>query len=93
METFVAVIEKAEKNYSAYLPDVPGCITTGDTIEETLQNIKDALEFHLEALAEEKLPMPVIRSLENHLSNGDIYLDDDVIIANIHAGVPKEFIA
>ena len=48
METFVVVIEKANENYSVYLPDVPGCISTGDSIEETIVNIKDALEFHLE---------------------------------------------
>ena len=84
MEKFVVVIEKADNNYSAYLPDVPGCISTGYTIEETIQNIKDALEFHLEGMAEEKLSMPKIQTLEKHLNNGDILLDDDVIIANIN---------
>ena len=91
MEKFVVVIEKAGNNYSAYLPDVPGCISTGDTIEETIQNIKDALEFHLEGMAEEKLPMPKTQTLEKHLSNGDIFLDDDVFIANVNVSVLKDF--
>ena len=91
MEKFVVVIEKADNNYSAYLPDVPGCISTGNTIEETIQNIKDALEFHLEGMAEEKLPMPKIQTLEKHLSNGDIFLDDDVFIANVNVSVLKDF--
>ncbi len=53
MRRFIAILEQAENNYSAYLPDVPGCISTGNTLDETLQNIKEALEFHLEGLAEE----------------------------------------
>lgn len=85
MEAFVVVIEKANNNYSAYLPDVPGCISTGDTVEDTLDNIKEALEFHLEGLAEEKLLLPLQIPLAAHLLNGDIILDDDFIIANIYS--------
>lgn len=52
------VIEKAEGNYGAYSPDVPGCGTVGDTIEEVKQNLREALEFHFEGLLEEGLPIP-----------------------------------
>ena len=90
MEKISVVIEKAAHNYSAYLPDIPGCISTGESIEETLQNIKDALEFHLETMAEEKLELPKVQSLEKHLNNGDIVLDDDVIIASIKMDIPLE---
>ncbi len=93
MEKFVVVIEKAEQNYSAYLPDVPGCVSTGNTIDETLSNIKEAHEFHLEGLAEEKYSLPEVESLEMHLKNGDIILDEDVIIASIHVHMPRELIA
>ena len=93
MEKFVVVIEKGEQNYSAYLPDVPGCVSTGYTIDETLCNIREALEFHLEGLAEEKFSLPEVASLEAHLKNGDIVLEDDVIIANIHISLPKELTA
>jgi predicted RNase H-like HicB family nuclease len=90
MERFLVVIEKAENNYSAYLPDVPGCVSTGSTIDETLQNIKEALEFHLEGLAEGKVSLSPSISLEKHLKDGDIILEDEVIIAFVQVAVPKE---
>ena len=92
MERFLVVIEKADNNYSAYLPDVPGCISTGNTIDETLKNIKEALEFHLEGLAEEGIQLFSPTSLEEHLTKGDIILDDDILIAYINVPVPKELI-
>lgn len=55
---YAVVIEKAEGNYSAYVPDLPGCITVGDTLEEIKQMIGEAIEFHLEGLQEEGLPIP-----------------------------------
>ncbi|HEY9780951.1 MAG TPA: type II toxin-antitoxin system HicB family antitoxin [Leptolyngbyaceae cyanobacterium] len=55
---YVVVIEKAENNYSAYAPDLPGCIATGATIEETRQQIREAIEFHLEFMREEDLTIP-----------------------------------
>jgi predicted RNase H-like HicB family nuclease len=55
---YAVVIEKAENNYSAYVPDLPGCIAVGDTLEEAEQNIREAVEFHLEGmlLADEPIP-------------------------------------
>ncbi len=58
MKKYAIVIEDAGSNYSAYSPDVPGCITTGATIEETKRNMIEALEFHLEGLKEDGLPLP-----------------------------------
>ncbi len=57
---YVIVVEKAESNYSAYAPDVLGCIATGDTVEETIQAMKEALEFHFEGmkLGGEEIPKP-----------------------------------
>ena len=55
---YLIVIEKANHNYSAYLPDVPGCIATGDTIEETKKNITEALAMHMKGLVEDELPSP-----------------------------------
>ena len=52
------VVEKGETNYSAYSPDVPGCGATGDTLEEVLEQIQGAIEFHLEGLKEDGLPVP-----------------------------------
>ena len=55
---YAVVIEKAENNYSAYAPDLPGCIATGATLEETRQQIREAIEFHLELMREEGLSIP-----------------------------------
>ncbi len=55
---YLIIIEKADGNYSAYLPDVPGCIATGKTIEETKRSIKEALVMHLEGLSEDGIPSP-----------------------------------
>jgi len=63
MRNFVVVIEQAEGNLSAYVPDLPGCVATGATEDEVLQNIKEAIEFHLEGLALEGLPVPAARAV------------------------------
>lgn len=55
---YAMVIERAESNYSAYVPDLPGCVATGQTIEETEQQIQEAIELHLEGLREDGLPVP-----------------------------------
>ena len=52
------VIEKAEGNFSAYVPDLPGCVTTGDTIEEVEAGIREAIELHLEGMREDSTPIP-----------------------------------
>ena len=49
---YAIVIEKAESNYSAYVPDLPGCVATGGTIEEVESQIREAIEFHLEGMRE-----------------------------------------
>ena len=55
---YAVVIEKAERNYSAYVPDLPGCVATGATREEVEREIREAVEFHLEGLREDGLPIP-----------------------------------
>lgn len=52
------VIEKTARNYSAFCPDLPGCVATGQTIEETIKNMKDAIRLHLEGLKEDGLLIP-----------------------------------
>ena len=58
MENYLIIVEKQKKNYSAYSPDVPGCIATGRTEVEAKKNMAEALKFHIEGLIEEKLPIP-----------------------------------
>ena len=55
---YAIVIEKVESNYSAYIPDLPGCTATGRTIEETEQQIREAIEFNLEGLRKDGQPIP-----------------------------------
>lgn len=55
---YAIVIEKAASNYSAYVPDLPGCVATGMTIKETEREIQQAIEFHIEGLREDGLPVP-----------------------------------
>ncbi len=55
---YAIVIEAAEGNFSAYVPDLPGCIATGDTVEETESSIREAIKFHLDSLREDNLPIP-----------------------------------
>ena len=55
---YAVIIEKTENNYSAYLPDLPGCVATGKTRGATAQNIREAIAFHLEGLREDGMPIP-----------------------------------
>jgi predicted RNase H-like HicB family nuclease len=55
---YVVVYEKSATGWAAYVPDLPGVVTTGRTKEETQQLIREAIEFHLEGLREDKLPIP-----------------------------------
>ena len=67
MRRYLIVIEKAGNNYSAYSPDVLGCVTTGDTREETRRNMIEAIEFHLEGLVEDGDPIPEPESTAEYI--------------------------
>ena len=55
---YAIVIEKAKRNYAAYVPDLPGCVATGQTREETEQQIRQAIGMHLRGMREDGLPIP-----------------------------------
>ena len=55
---YAVVIEQADTNYSAYVPDLPGCVATGTTVAETEQAIREAIEFHIEGLREDGASIP-----------------------------------
>ena len=55
---YAIVIERAENNYSAYVPDLPGCVATGATVQETESQIREAIEFHIAGLREDGIPVP-----------------------------------
>jgi predicted RNase H-like HicB family nuclease len=58
MKEYVIIFEWAGSNYSAYAPDLPGCIATGKTIEETEMNIREAIELYIDTLKEDNQPIP-----------------------------------
>ncbi len=64
---YAIVIEAAGNNYSAYVPDLPGCVATGQTVKETEQSIREAIEFHFEGLRAENLPVPPASSRVNYV--------------------------
>jgi predicted RNase H-like HicB family nuclease len=55
---YIIIIEKAGANYSAYCPDLPGCVSVGDTIEETKQNMREAIALHIRGMIEDGDPIP-----------------------------------
>lgn len=67
MHRFLIVIEKAKKNFSAYSPDLPGCIATGDTMEEVEENMYEAVKMHVQGLEEEHLPIPKSQAVSEYL--------------------------
>ena len=68
MERFLIVIEKANGNFSAYCPDLPGCIATGKTTEEVKQRMAEAIKMYLEGMREDNIPIPVIKSQADYIS-------------------------
>ena len=64
---YAMIIEQGERNYSAYLPDLPGCIATGKTIEELKQRMSEAIELHLRGMREDGLPIPEPASLAEYV--------------------------
>lgn len=60
---YAIVIEKATRNYSAYVPDLPGCVATGRTLETVKRHIAEAIDFHIEGLLADGLPIPEPRAV------------------------------
>ena len=68
MYRFLIVIEKADNNYSAYSPDLPGCAATGTTREEAEKNMYEAIELHVQGLLEDHLPVPESSSFAEYVA-------------------------
>jgi len=68
MRRFLIVIEKAGKNYSAYSPDLPGCVATGATREKAEKRMHEAIELHVKGLIEDGLPVPRSRSSATYVA-------------------------
>ncbi len=68
MHRFLVVIEKAEGNYSAYSPDLPGCVATGKIVEEVERRMHEAIQLHIRGLREDGLPIPQSQSLAEYVA-------------------------
>jgi predicted RNase H-like HicB family nuclease len=55
---YAIVVERSEANYAAYVPDLPGCVATGTTVEETKTRLREAIELHLEGMREVGISIP-----------------------------------
>lgn len=64
---YVVIIEEGENNYSAYVPDLPGCVSTGDTLDEVKAQMAAAIAFHLDGMREDGLPIPPPASLAEYV--------------------------
>jgi predicted RNase H-like HicB family nuclease len=64
---YAIVIEKAEGNYSAYVPDLPGCVATGSTVAEVEAEIRDAIRFHIDGLKADGLTVPGPTSIAEYV--------------------------
>ena len=64
---YAVVIEKGENNFSAYVPDLPGCVAAADTLEQTEQLIQEAIEIHIRGMREDGLEVPQPTSLAREI--------------------------
>ena len=69
---YAIVIEKAAGNYSAYVPDLPGCVATAPTIEAVENEIREAIQFHIDGLREDGLPIPPATSIVEYTDEESI---------------------
>ena len=68
MHGYLIIIEKANGNYSAYSPDLPGCVATGESVEETRKRMQDTVSFHTEGLKAEGLPVPEGEAISEYVT-------------------------
>jgi len=85
---FLIILEKGGRNYSAYSPDVPGCVATGESVETTLNEMREALVFHIEGLIENGDDVPTPKTLNYYIEKTDEISSDD-ILAHIEIEVPQ----
>ena len=76
MYRYLVIIEPGDHNYSAYVPDLPGCITTGTTYEEVKKNIDEAITLHLRGMVEDQEPIPVPQTTAEY---GDVSFPDSAV--------------
>lgn len=91
MEKYLVVIEKAKNNFSAFSPDVWGCVSTGKTVEETLLLFKEALQLHLESIVNDGDDIPKAKGISQHISDGIFNageIADEYFITEVEMAIP-----
>ena len=86
MEYPIFIHKDQKSDYGVTVPDLPGCFSAGSTIEQAIENAKEAIECHLEGLLLDGDPIPVKKPLEQHLDNPNL---KDAILAIIHIDLTK----
>jgi len=89
---YLVVIEKGANNYSAYSPDVSGCVAAGKSVEETLENMREALEFHFESMIDDGEEIPMPKSLNYYVQQTDNISNED-ILAHVNIEIPESVLA
>lgn len=89
---YLVIIEKGDKNYSAFSPDVPGCVATGRSIEATIDEMRSALEFHLEGIFESGEQVPAAKGLDFYIHNTAEVTGED-ILAHVIVDTPEMALA
>ncbi len=67
MYRFLVIIEKGEKNYGAYAPDLPGCVATGNSLHEVKANMHEAMKMHLQGMIEDHEPIPAPETMADYM--------------------------
>ena len=92
MEKYLVLIEKAKNNYSAFSPDVWGCVATGKTVEETLSQFKEVLQIHLESIVNDGEDIPKAKGISQHISDGIFNagaIADEYFITEVEIAIPQ----
>jgi predicted RNase H-like HicB family nuclease len=88
---YLVIIEKGDNNYSAFSPDVPNCITVGNTIEDTLTNMKEAIDLYFEDTLEKGNDIPKPKGLEYYIREGifaEEQIAEDYFITQVEIKLP-----
>jgi predicted RNase H-like HicB family nuclease len=80
---YIVIIEKGINNYSAYSPDVSGCIATGKTLEKTITNMKSALKFHLQGMLEDGEELPQSQGFKSYMEAEEYSAGEEYIMTHI----------
>lgn len=82
---YLIVLERSATGYAAFSPDVPGCVATGPNVEQTLSEMRAALAFHFEGMAEAGEPLPEPKGLEHYIRSGERIADPGDLLTSVLA--------